>query len=142
VRCPDFVAQEAMVLRNDARRYELGSQNLLGLAGLRAALDLAAEVGLDAIAQDLVRKRTHLVAGLLDQGAEVLQPDLAPKQASGIVSFRPRREDARATFERLNDKGVNASLRVDRSGGRWIRFSPHYYNTVAELGEALRLVAA
>jgi selenocysteine lyase/cysteine desulfurase len=30
-------------------------------------------------------------------------------------------------------------LRVDRQGKRYVRFSPHYYNTDAELDEALRL---
>jgi len=142
VRCPEFVAQETMVLRTDARRYELGSQNLLGLAGLRAALDLLGEVGLDAIARDLARKRARLVTGLLDQGAKVLQPNPAPEHASGIVSFRPHREDVRVVHERLTAGGVTSSLRVDRAGGRWIRFSPHYYNTEPELQEALRLTVA
>jgi selenocysteine lyase/cysteine desulfurase len=142
VRCPDFVAQEAMVLRTDARRYELGSQNLLGLAGLRAALDLAREVGVDAIARDLAGKRARLVEELLDQGAEVLQPKPAPEHTSGIVSFRPRREDVRVVHERLAAGGVTSSLRVDRAGHRWIRFSPHYYNTESELEAALRLTAA
>src|SRR5881296_3099924 len=32
VRCPNYVAQEQMALRPDARRYEAGTANLLGLA--------------------------------------------------------------------------------------------------------------
>ena len=37
VRCPNYVAQETMNLRSDARRYEAGSFNILGIAGLNAA---------------------------------------------------------------------------------------------------------
>lgn len=37
VRCPEFVVQDQIKFRTDARRYEAGSQNLLSLAGLRAA---------------------------------------------------------------------------------------------------------
>ncbi len=40
VRCPDFITQERMVMPSDARRYEAGSANLLGLVGLQAALEL------------------------------------------------------------------------------------------------------
>src|SRR5436190_3140999 len=38
VYCPNYVAQEELVFRADARRYEAGSQNLLGLVGLNAAM--------------------------------------------------------------------------------------------------------
>ena len=32
VRCPDFVAQEQIVVRSDSRKYEAGTHNLLGIA--------------------------------------------------------------------------------------------------------------
>ena len=139
VRCPGFVAQEEMVLRPDARRYEAGSHNLLGLAGLGAALGLLEEIGVDSIARDLLHKRRRMVATLLDSGCEVLNPAPPPRHAGGIVSFRPRRPPAEV-YARLSAAGVSASLRTDRAGGQWIRFSPHYYNTEAELDHALGLV--
>src|SRR5580658_97035 len=49
VRCPGFVAQEQMDYLPDARRYEAGSANLAGLAGLTAAMELILEVGVDNI---------------------------------------------------------------------------------------------
>ena len=45
VRCPNYIAQEEMHLRSDARRYEAGSFNILGIAGMNAALGLLLEVG-------------------------------------------------------------------------------------------------
>src|SRR6185503_9815969 len=61
VRCPNFVAQEQLVHPPDARRYEAGSANLLGMVGLHAALELLLELGIDSIAAELLRKRSWLV---------------------------------------------------------------------------------
>src|SRR6266478_661095 len=68
VRCPNYVAQERMTFRPDARRYEAGSANLLGLAGLQAALELLLEIGIDNIAAELLRKRAWLVPALQAKG--------------------------------------------------------------------------
>ncbi|MBI3192197.1 MAG: aminotransferase class V-fold PLP-dependent enzyme [Pedosphaera parvula] len=75
IRCPVFVAQEEIVFRDDARRYEAGTANWLGLAGLHAALELLLEVGLDAISADLLRKRRWLVPALQAKGYTVIAPD-------------------------------------------------------------------
>src|SRR5207248_6782846 len=61
VRCPNYIAQEEMVFRPDARRYEAGTQNLLGLVGLHASLELLLELGIENIAAELLRKRALLV---------------------------------------------------------------------------------
>src|SRR5664279_417522 len=47
VRCPDFIAQEQIDFHKDARKYEAGTHNLLGVVGLLAALELALEVGVE-----------------------------------------------------------------------------------------------
>src|SRR3954469_19063134 len=61
VRCPNFVAQEQIVYPPDARRYEAGSANLIGLVGLHASLELLLEIGVDVIAAELLRKRALMV---------------------------------------------------------------------------------
>jgi len=141
VRCPDFVAQERLVFRADARRYEAGSQNLLGLVGLNAALALLEEVGLDAIAAELSRKRGWLVPALQAGGWDVLAPDTPRENASGIVTFRREGIDLAALHRELEAAGIVTSLRADRAGRHYVRISPHFYNTDAELArllEALR----
>jgi selenocysteine lyase/cysteine desulfurase len=140
VRCPNFVAQEELVLRPDARRYEAGSHNLLGLAGLRAALELVLEVGVDAIAAELLRKRAWLVPALAAKGWTVLEADAPPSNASGIVSFTREGEDLPALHARLAQAEILTSLRADRSGRSYLRVSPHFYNTDAELGRLLDLL--
>src|SRR4029079_14918722 len=73
VRCPDFVAQEQIAFRPDARKYEAGTHNLLGGVGLMAAMEMILEVGVDAIARELLRKRAWLVPALRDKGYSVLE---------------------------------------------------------------------
>lgn len=73
VRCPDFVAQEQMVYLPDARRYEAGTANLAGLAGLVAGMELLLEVGVENIAVELLRKRAWLAPALMEKGYTLLQ---------------------------------------------------------------------
>src|SRR5216117_1961391 len=87
VYCPNYVAQEELVFRPDARRYEAGSQNLLGLVGLNAAMELVFEIGIENIAAELLRKRALLVPALRNKGYTVLNAEATPANASGIVTF-------------------------------------------------------
>jgi cysteine desulfurase/selenocysteine lyase len=137
VRCPNFVAQEQLVLRPDARRYEAGTQNLLGLAGLHAALELVLELGTDAIAAELQRKRAWLIPALQAQGWSVLNADAPPLNTSGILSFKRPGRDLSALHARLEAAKVRTSLRTDRAGRQYLRLSPHFYNTDEELQRCL-----
>jgi selenocysteine lyase/cysteine desulfurase len=140
VRCPNYVAQEAMVLRPDARRYEAGSANLVGLSGLIAAMELLLEVGIENAATELLRKRSWLVPAIQAKGFQVLHGDAPAPHASGIVSFFQPDADLPALHQSLSDQGVVTSLRADRTGRKYLRLSPHFYNTDAELERLLRLL--
>lgn len=140
VRCPNFVAQEKIVFRNDATKYEAGTQNLLGVVGLIKALELAREIGVDNIAAELLRKRGVLVPALQAKGWTVLNADAAPENASGIVSFFQPDKNMAETHQLLTDAGITTSLRGNRAGQSFIRLSPHYYNTDAELERVLKLL--
>ena len=153
VRCPNFVAQEQIIFRNGAAKYEAGTHNLLGLVGLIAAMELVLEIGVENIAAELLRKRAWLVPALQAKGFAVLNADAKIENASGIISFHqagPSRDEAAsaakagkdltALHKKLTDAGVVASLRADRKGQNYIRFSPHFYNTDAELQRTLELL--
>jgi selenocysteine lyase/cysteine desulfurase len=140
VRCPNFVAQEKIVFRNDATKYEAGTQNLLGVVGLIKALELAREIGVDNIAAELLRKRGVLVPALQAKGWTVLNAEAAPENASGIVSFFQPDKNTAETHQLLTDAGITTSLRGNRAGQSFIRLSPHYYNTDAELERVLKLL--
>lgn len=140
VRCPDFVAQEAIAFRPDARRYEAGSANLLGLAGMHAAMELLLEVGVENIAAELLRKRAWLVPALQAKGCEVLQAAAPAANASGIITFHRPGGDMPALHRKQAEAGIITSLRADRAGRRYIRLSPHFYNTDAELARVVETV--
>ncbi len=140
VQCPDFIAQEQLVLRPDAARYEAGTQNLLGLVGLVAAVELLLEIGVEAIAQELLRKRAWLVPQLQAKGYTVLHADAPPANSSGITSFFKAGADLPALHQKLLDARIVTSLRADRRGQKFIRLSPHFYNTDGELQQMLELL--
>jgi selenocysteine lyase/cysteine desulfurase len=141
VRCPNYVAQEQLVFRSGSQKYEAGTHNLLGIVGLVAAMELILELGVENIARELLRKRARLVPALQAKGCTVLQADAPAENGSGIVSFHRPGSDLAALHQKLTDAGVVTSLRGDRTGQQYIRLSPHYYNTDAELERVLGLVA-
>ena len=140
VRSPDFIAQEQITFRNGAIRYEPGSYNLLGIVGMNAALELLTEIGVEKIARELLRKRALLVPALQAKGYTVLNADVAPENASGIVTFFKPDADLPALHQKLADAKITTSLRADRKKQKYIRLSPHFYNTDAELERVLELV--
>jgi selenocysteine lyase/cysteine desulfurase len=140
VHNPDFVAQEKIEFRSGAKKFEAGTHNLVGLVGLLAAMELLLEVGIKNIATELIRKRAWLVPALQAKGYTVLNADPKPENAGGITSFSAPGKDMSALNQKLADNGVVASLRTDRKGQKYVRLSPHFYNTDAELQRAVELV--
>ena len=140
VRNPNFVAQEKIEFRSGAAKFEAGTHNLIGLVGLLAALELTQEIGVDNIARELLRKRAWLVPALQAKGYAVLNAEPKAENASGITSFFLPGQDLTAQHQKLAEAGVNTSLRTDRKGQKYIRLSPHFYNTDAELQRVLELL--
>jgi selenocysteine lyase/cysteine desulfurase len=140
VKNPNFVAQDQIVFRSGAVKYEAGTQNLLGLVGLIASMELALDIGVENIATELLRKRALLVPALQKKGFTVLNADVKPENAGGIVSFFQPGKDLTALNQKLSEAGIVASLRTDRKGQNYIRLSPHFYNTDAELERVLELL--
>jgi selenocysteine lyase/cysteine desulfurase len=140
VQSPNFVAQEEMQFPKDARRYEVGTENLLGLVGLHASVQLLLEVGVENIAADLLKKREWLIPRMQNKGFTVLEGDAPEKNRSGIVSFYHPGKPMRDLFQRLDAKGIVVSLRMDRAGQEYLRISPHFYNTMEELDQLVQQV--
>jgi selenocysteine lyase/cysteine desulfurase len=140
VRCPNYVAQEQIVYRRGSQKYEAGTHNLLGIVGLVAAMKLILEIGVDNIARELLRKREWLVPALVAKGCVVLNADANSATGSCIISFSRPGEDLAALQQKLLDANIVTSLRADRSGQKYIRLSPHFYNTDAELQRVLEML--
>ena len=140
VRNPNFVAQAKIEFRSGAAKFEAGTHNLIGLVGLLAAMELALEIGVENIASELLRKRAWLVPALQAKGFVVLNAEPKIENASGITTFFTPGKDLAPLHQILADAGIITSLRTDRKGQNYIRISPHFYNTDAELQRVVELL--
>jgi cysteine desulfurase/selenocysteine lyase len=132
VHSPRFLAQETVEFVPTARRYEPGVLNTSGVYGMKAALELLLEQGGDWIASRLLELKAVLLRELSVLGFEVMGAATGPN-ASGITTVWHPERSASVLFQVLESNGVVASLRHDRSGREYLRFSPHFYNTEEEL---------
>ena len=96
--------------------------------------------GIDNIAAELLRKRAWIVPALQAKGYTVLHADAPVEAASGIISFFHPEKDLPALHKKLLESGVVTSLRTDRKRWKYIRFSPHFYNTDPELQRLIELL--
>jgi selenocysteine lyase/cysteine desulfurase len=95
--------------------------------------------GTQRIADRLLELTAHLAAGLRTCGYEMHSPT-AGTSASGITTFRHQNRSMAELHAKLEQAGVVSSLRHDREGREYLRFSPHFYNTEAELDTVLALL--
>jgi selenocysteine lyase/cysteine desulfurase len=145
VRSPNFVAQPAIEFERGGRRYEPGALNINGILGMRAGIELIEEMGLPAISEQLIRLKTRLHERLAPLGFEFLGPPPDSPAASGITTVWHRRLKLEVLQEGLATERIAASLRHTRDGRAHLRFSPHFYNTVAEMdrvGDVLETLMA
>jgi len=115
----------------DARRFEPGSDNAIGIHGLGGTLELIAELGNEGIESRILALTDVLCDGLAAKGYRVTSPRRAPER-SGIVLFTSDLHPTQTLFDRLTAANINVSV---RNGA--IRVSPHYYNTETELTHLL-----
>lgn len=140
VHSPDFVAQESISLPPSARRYEPGVLNVAGALGMKASLDMLLDLGIEDVSARILELKDRLVRGLEASGFEIAGPRNGPA-ASGITTFSAPGRDMTRLLELLQREGVAASPRRDRAGNDFIRLSPHFYNTPAEIDRVLDLLA-
>jgi len=133
VRSPEYVAQESIVFEETARRYEPGVLNITGMYGMMASLEMLLGIGLERVQSAILGTRDHLESHLRGQGFEFLSPPSSEPLRSGILTARHPAIPASVLFSALEAAGIVASLRTTRDGTQWLRFSPHFYNTTAEI---------
>lgn len=123
-------------VKPSAHRYEEGTPNGLGLAGLDAALSLLEEIGTKAIAAQVLALAEDAAQKLQAKGYQVTSPRVDDQRA-GLVMFQHPTHANEAVLEALTAAGVTAAVR----GGR-LRFSPHFYNTHEEIARAVEALPA
>jgi selenocysteine lyase/cysteine desulfurase len=130
----DFSRRDWQVAK-DARRFECGSPNMLGIHALSASLSLIAEVGMDEVAKRVLANSEFLMDTLAAiPGINLLTPREAGRYG-GIVTFRHRHKDPAELYSQLMARNI---MCAQRGGG--VRFSPHFYTPRKHLDQAVHAV--
>jgi selenocysteine lyase/cysteine desulfurase len=125
----------ALDLADSARRFEGGTANTTGIAGLGASLDLLTEAGIAGIWAWVDKLCDRLVAGVTAAGAQVLS-DRSSEGRSAIVSVTVPGVDPATVVARLAEAGVVVRA---RAGG--VRFGPHAWNDTSDIDAAVAVIA-
>ena len=115
-----------------AERFNLGSQNMLGMYGVRASLEMIQEAGIEHVAERVLMLAGVAIGDLQERGF-ILLASTAPEHRSGIVI--PEVADPVAACAKLEAAGIICIPR-----GKGVRIAPHFYNTeeeVLRVGEVL-----
>ena len=125
-------ANQPWEIARTSRRFECGSTNLLGVHALSASLSLLLETGMSNVEKAILERAAYLIEAIdASPRLTLLNPSNA-RLGSGIVLFRHNDIDNEVLFNTLRKNKVVCAKR-----GSGIRFSPHFYNTVSQLREAL-----
>jgi len=115
----------------DSRRFEAGSLNTNGIYGLRAAIDLLLEIGIEEIQGEVLRLTQRLADELRAAGFTV------GETRSGIVGAAPQSvETSVVRLHRLLDE--ERIISAPREG--LLRFSPHFYNDDSEIDRVIEVL--
>ncbi|MEO8025168.1 MAG: aminotransferase class V-fold PLP-dependent enzyme [Bryobacteraceae bacterium] len=129
----DYASRD-LTVRPDAGRYECGTLNTIGCYGVRAAVDLINEVGVDSIAPHVQSLGDQIAEGAVRKGYELLG-NRTPETGAGIVSLRKEGMDSAFVIAKLRDHGIQAALRQG-----WTRLSPHFYITEEDIDKVIELL--
>jgi len=129
-----FEFRYELELRDNATRFEAGTENAGGIAGLGASLELMEELGETRVENRVLDLTDLLCEGLRSCGCTV-HSARQPDTRSGIVVFTSTRHDTESLHRLFLSNDIVCSV---RSGG--IRLSPHYYNNESEIERVIDLL--
>jgi selenocysteine lyase/cysteine desulfurase len=136
---PNFIAQREVKFELGGRKFEPGAYTHSVIAGLRAAVELLLEARPNEITQR-IRALTQLLRDrITPAGFEFISPE-EEKNRSGILTFRHPKTSSDQLWESLRKNNIVVSLRFDRANQSWLRVSPHFYNTDAEIEKIAELL--
>ena len=131
----DFEARDWSPAK-DARRFESGTQNNIGIHAMHASLGLILEIGVDHMYENISKSITYLYEKYKNLGLNILS-DMENQRRSGIITAHFTGIDNHQLFKHLIHSNV---LCAYRNGG--IRFSPHFYIKTDEIDEVLNRVSS
>lgn len=118
-----------------ARKFECGSNNLMGVHALSASLSLFEEIGMDTIEKSVLDHSRYLMEHLAQDNRISLITPSKEQAYGGIVTFQVHDHDHSALHRNLLNENV---ICAHRGGG--IRFSPHFYTTREKIDKSLEIL--
>ena len=122
-------------LKPHAGRYEGGTYNMAGIAGLEASLGWLDGIGFERIGSNILEITDHLCEKLSVIGAS-LSSNRTPEHSSGIVSFEMPGQSPRELMRACRDRDVIINCRDGR-----LRASPHAYSTTDDIDRLIDVLA-
>ncbi len=123
-----------LTLRPDARRFEEGSLNIMGIYALGAAAAQILDIGIQNIETRVLALTDLAIQGLKEKGYQIVS-SLIPAERSGIVCFRSQRHSSAELCQLLMD---NKIVGADRAQS--VRVSPHFYNSEEEIERMMEVL--
>jgi cysteine desulfurase/selenocysteine lyase len=117
----------------DARRFEEGTRNYLGIAALRESLALIEQIGIERIEMRIRALTDHLVVEATKRNCHVESPRGAGEW-SGIVLFAPPRPGPGAA--EIVEGMIRKGIAIHAQEG-CIHMGVHFYNTREEIDRVL-----
>ena len=115
---------------DSAEKFEFSTMAFGCALGLTKSIELLNDIGTEAIFKYNRELADILVEGLLSQSAIITSP--IDKSRSSIVTAYFKNKDSNKITEHLKNRKVYVSTR-----GSAIRISPHLYNTIDDIRNAL-----
>ena len=140
VQSPNFIAQREIKYAAGGQKFEPGAYTHNAIAGLRGAVELLLEAGPEEVEKQIRALTQSLREQIAPAGFEFLSPN-DEKNRSGILTFHHPRISSEHLAKALVKNDIVASLRFDRADRAWLRVSPHFYNTTAEIGRLAEVLA-
>jgi cysteine desulfurase/selenocysteine lyase len=134
VQSPNFIAQREIEYAEGGQKFEPGAYYHAAIAGLGAATTLLLEAGSAQVSEKIFALTERLAREIAPAGFEFLSPQEA-KNRAGILTFRHPEVPTDRFLEALSKQDIVVSLRFDRGNRSWLRVSPHFYNTLAEMAK-------
>jgi len=119
-------------LYRDARKYELGTRNILGIQALSANINILLEFGITEVQERIINLKSRLRRCLEGSSYGIITPKGGLQ--SGILTAWHRRDTERI-FRELKKSKVVVSMR-----NGYLRFSPHFYNTEWEVDQIADII--
>jgi len=119
----------------NARRFECGSPNMLGIYALNASLSLLLELEMVYVEKEILKRSEYLIEIIKTEPELELITPINNGRYAGIITFRRRGVESEPLYQYLMKNRV---VCASRSGG--IRLSPHFYTPYEQLDQAIEWV--